>query len=176
MPLRPLCVYNKPRFTKWTFVWGKNPQRHHIPYWIQLFILSMKIISILKLKQRFMSYFKYFNFYLHFCLFIQDCRKLHQESRNLTCDVFVFIFSWILFVNRRMWSKNYSKWKMEAIWRSLDLQSWENRFWIQKKILYYQMMMDSLGIFVPNKSSFCESWNLNECKLCICMYFRNRIR
>ena len=53
------------RFKKWTFVWDKNPQRRHLPYSVQLFILNINVTSILKFIQRFILYFN-FSFWVIF--------------------------------------------------------------------------------------------------------------
>ena len=80
-------------FTKWTFVWDKNPQRRHIPYYFQLFILNMNISSILNLKQRFRLYVNFhfpqefylyiFFVYYHFFLNVANFITNHTTSSKM---------------------------------------------------------------------------------------------
>ena len=88
---------NFTRFTKGRFVRDKNPQRRHISYHVQLFILNKNVTSILKFKQRFMFYFKYFNFFLNFTLFFLFTPCLFQIVANFiknhTTVSAMFLFS-----------------------------------------------------------------------------------
>ena len=72
------------RFRKWTFVRDENTQRHHTPCLIQLFILNENIFFILKFKQRFMSYFKYFKFSWIYYLIFFVYSPLSQISSRIT--------------------------------------------------------------------------------------------
>ena len=67
-----------------------------------------------------------------FLLFFVYVANFMQESRNL----YVRWFCFHIFVNRPLRSKSDSKWKMEAIWRPLNLQSCNQRTWSPWKKLY----------------------------------------
>ena len=71
------------RFTKWTFVWDKNPQRRHVPYIVRLFILNMNVTSILKFIQRFILYIQFF--LSNFCSAV--CRYGKDENKNIALVV-----------------------------------------------------------------------------------------
>ena len=84
-----------------------------------------KYLINFEIEITFHAIFQFFKNLTHIFLFIFhyfcNCGNFRQESRNLKCDVFVFITSNVLFVNRRrLRGKNHSKWKMEAIWRPLN--------------------------------------------------------
>ena len=81
------------QFRKWMFVWDKYPQRRHLPYFVQLFILNINVTSILKFIQRFILY-------LNFSFWV--------------------IFAQHLPVNETMKTKNVALTKFRDLWRKLQ--------------------------------------------------------
>ena len=79
-----IVVLHCTRFTKWSFVWVKNPQKFETAYLIQFFTPVTNPPSILRLSQRFWFYFNFSTFlqdFTHiFFVFYQNCRKIYQYN------------------------------------------------------------------------------------------------
>ena len=142
------------------FVRDKNTQKLETAYLIQLFSLIPKdLVSVWKIQRppnechfSIFNFVPLLNFFVYFIFFngSQISRKNHATS---TCDDFVFI----IFVNQPMRSKSDSKWKMASIINQAE----KSIFQIRKICCIKNWWI--LWVFLsPNKSSFCESWNVTS--------------
>ena len=99
---------------------------------------------------------------LRSCVIRRNGRNLRQFGINLG-------------INKKIMSKILEeKWKLSAIWRSLDeFKIWTHIQTKQKK-LDYVSLLKFLGIFVLNKVSFCESCKTSLYNKCRQIYYIQR--